>query len=300
MKLHIALLTLISTPALALQIPSAGSNPDSHMCSVPFNPNDMVRVTAGAGDNVTIIFGKDERVGYVGLSDSEHMKFAEARDGGNILYFKATTQMTEQPISVRTLKQDGTPRDYEIQWVASDPILHPPQQKVATAGAVTADEIPVATPCYVIRYTYAADDAAAKAASWRIAAAKKKQEQDEIALRQQQELAARNYAYVGIGDASLSPGEIFDDGFTTQMHFPGNTSLPIILVVDRDGKETQPAGFTTEDNGIVKLHGVYSLIRLRDGDHVLCMINRRYTQTGDNPGTGTIDPGITREVNSKR
>ena len=300
MKLAVALLTLISAPALALEIPSAGNNPDSHMCSVPYNTNDVVKVTAAAGDNITIIFSKDERVAYVGVSDREHLKYDEIKEGGNILFFKATAEMPAQPISVRTLKQDGASRDYQLQWTATDPILHPLQPKVATAGALTAEEMPVATPCYQVRYTYASDEAAAKAAAWRVAAAKKKQDQDEIALRQQQALAARNYAYMGIGDSGLAPSEVFDDGFTTEMHFPGNTSLPIILVVDRDGKESEPAGLTTEDNGVVKLHNVYSLIRLRDGERVLCMVNRHYTQAGDNPGTGTTSPSITREVNSKR
>ena len=38
----------------------------------------------------------------------------------------------------------------------------------------------------------------------------------EIALRQQQaQNAAHNLQYVGQGDASIGPTEIFDDGFST-------------------------------------------------------------------------------------
>jgi len=76
-------------------------------------------------------------------------------------------------------------------------------------------------------------------------------------------------------------------------------ALPIVLVVNRDGKEAQPSGVTVEDGGIVKLHSVEQIIRLRDGDMVLCIYNQRYNQIGDNPGTGTINDAISRTIKTR-
>lgn len=60
------------------------------------------------------------------------------------------------------------------------------------------------------------------------------------------------------------------------------------------------SGVTVEQGGVVKIHGVYPAIRLRDGDRVLCLWNRGYNPIGDNPGTGTTKPSIERAVGGKQ
>ena len=309
---------MLAAPALAIQHPSPGKNGDPHVCDVPYDPNNMVQITAAVGEGVQIVFGKDERILDVAVSDLEHLRKA-GREGTNTISIKAIADMSPKPITVRTLKNDAqkgdVPRDYLIQWAAIPP---PSPSKVAAANP---DEVPLSsaptTPCYIVRYTYAADVAAENAAKWAAQAAFRRQNSAEVALRQANDPMqcdtnhpfnppGCNYAYVVVGDTRLSPvgvstgrPAVWDYKGTTVMRFPGNMALPIVLVVNRDGKEAQPSGVTVEDGGIVKLHSVEQIIRLRDGDMVLCIYNQRYNQIGDNPGTGTINDAISRQVKTR-
>jgi type IV secretion system protein VirB9 len=40
------------------------------------------------------------------------------------------------------------------------------------------------------------------------------------------------------------------------------------------------------------------MLRLRDGNSVLCITNRAYDPVGHRTGTGTVDPGVVRQVRS--
>jgi len=317
MKLTItAAFILLAAPALAIQQPSPGKNGDPHICDVPYDANNMVQINAAVGENVQIVFGKDERILDVFVSDKEHLK-AAGREGSNTISIKAIADMLPKPITVRTLKSDAQkgdmPRDYLIQWAAIPP---PPPTRVADATGETPPPA-AATPCYIVRYTYASDVAAENAAKWAAQAAFRRQNSAEVALRQANDAMqcdtnhpfnppGCNYAYVVVGDTRLSPvgaatgrPAVWDYKGTTVMRFPGNMALPIVLVVNRDGKEAQPSGVTVEDGGIVKLHSVEQIIRLRDGDMVLCIYNQRYNQIGDNPGTGTINDAISRTIKTR-
>ena len=154
--------------------------------------------------------------------------------------------------------------------------------------------------CYTIRFQYPADEAAANAAKWRAMQARAKDDAAEIALHQAPPSAVRNVRYVAMGDLQIGPTEIFDDGNTTELHFPGNMRLPTIYTVAPDGAEAVVGGVTTEDNGVVKLHGTMPVVRLRDGGLVLCIFNLAYNAVGTGPGTGTTDPDIRRTVGAAR
>ena len=294
-------LVACTAPAAALEIPDGSKNPDHRVCDVAYNPNDIVDARGVVGETLTIHFRSNERIGDVATSDAAHLKWSLTK-GSNTLWLKATMAMPTQPLSIRTLQQDGTPRDYALQWSATDPTQGPPHVAVAaTGGAVNVAEVtPDTKYCYVIQYQYPADEKAARDAADRAAWIKKKNEAAEIALRQQQMMVTHNVRYVAQGDASIGPTEIFDDGNTTELHFPGNMRLPVILTVTPDGHESQVTGISTEDNGVVKLHGVWPTLRLRDGQLVLCIFNRGFNPIGNNPGTGTSSPDIGRQVNSPR
>lgn len=297
--------------AYALEHPDGSKNPDNRVCDVVYNPNDIVDVTGEVRAELTIIFRASEKITYVSASDTAHLKQRNTI-GSNVLWLKANDKMAPQPISVRTLQEDGTPRDYAIQWQAIEPpspapAREPKEPRVSLASnntegvleeTITAKEIPV-KPCYVIRYQYPADEKAAKQAAVKAQSVVWQQRKTEAQLRQQQMQASHNLHYVAMGDASIGPTEIFDDGYTTELHFPGNLPIPVILTVTLDGQESQLSGITTEDNGVIKLHGVYQQLRLRSNTLVLCIFNRAYNPLGNNPATGTTSPSIDREVRAK-
>ena len=121
MKLTAALALLaLTSPALALEQPSGSKNHDPRVCDVVYDPNDIVEATAPAGAEITIIFRASERISDVAASDTAHLKWAVTK-GSNVLWLKATEAMPPQPLSVRTLQEDGTPRDYPLQWTAIMP-----------------------------------------------------------------------------------------------------------------------------------------------------------------------------------
>jgi type IV secretion system protein VirB9 len=300
-----AALVAFAGQAFALQIPTSAKNGDPRVCNVVFNPDEITDVTVPAGNTVTLKFGPNERVAYVSVSDSAHLKFFVA-EGSNGVWLKGSEAMPAQPVSIRTLRDDGTPRDYTLQWTAlAVPSERPAGATIASAGPTPAlglTEVAVKPPriCYVIRYQYPADDAATNAAKWRASQAKARDNAAEIALHNAQATATRNVRYVAMGDLSLAPTEVFDDGNSTELHFPGNMRIPSIYTVSPDGKESVVGDLTTEDNGVVKLHGTMPIIRLRDGELVLCLFNRAYNPIGTEPGTGTTDPNTRRTVGASR
>lgn len=302
-KLSPATLALlaIATPAIALEHPSGEKNADQRVCDVIYNPSDVVDVKAVVGEAVTIMFRASEKIDYVSASDTAHLKQAETK-GSSVLWLKATEPMPPQPISVVTLQEDGSMRNYMLQWSATAPATPGPARVAMVGDAlsvidVVAPQPQPTAPCYLIRFDYPADDKAAKDKAARSQWAGWQQKKAEIALRQQQaQNATHNVHYVGQGDASIGPTEVFDDGFSTWLRFPGNLRVPTIFTVTPDGKESQLVGQTTEDNGLIKLHGVYQQLRLRDGLLVLCAFNMLFNPLGNDPATGTTSPTVTRDL----
>lgn len=294
---------LAASPALALQTPVPGKA-DPRVCDVKYDPNDVTDVTAMTGDTMTILFGAKERIAYVTSSDHEHLHVVAAKDS-NILWLRSKHAMRPQPISIRTLKEDGSTRDYSLQWTAlPDPTKQ--QQMVASASSAPAPVVEEVKPetspnlCYMIRYEYGVEVTAAQAAAWRARVAKERAEAAEIALRKDEQARWHNLHYTGQGDASIGPTQIYDDGYTTTMVFPGNMRVPTIFKRTPEGTDAEVTGTTTEQGGVIKIHEVLPFIRLRDGDLVLCLTNHNFNQIGLNPGTGTNSDNISRDVATPR
>lgn len=289
-------------PAFAGQHPSGEKNLDHRVCDVNYSPNEVVEVVAAVGDTVTIKVADDQIIAALAPSDKEHLKYLVAdKAGGNVMWLKARAPMPPQPIAFRGMKPDGKFTDYILQWTAVAP-PEPHKTQVAAAGDVVVEPVPQAsaTPCWMVRFQYPAEEAAAKKAAASAAYQRWKTQQAEIALRKATEtLPKRNVRYVAVGDASIGPTEIYDDGNTTELRFPGNLRIPTIFTVTPDGKERQLSGLTTEDGGILRIHGTLPVIRMRDGDRVLCLWNRGYDAIGINPATGTTSPDVRREANAR-
>lgn len=179
----IAILTLFTTPAWALQEPVGGDpkkGGDPHVCTVPFKPGDMVHVKAKPGDNITLQFADGDEQGGTGLSDSVTLKRVAV---GNILMLKATGDMPPQPITARTTRPEGVPHVHLILWE-------------------TAPE----TACYAIRYVYPFEATAAQRAAWQERQALARARAAEAALTRQQPEAV-NTRYSLKGDPRLMPQE---------------------------------------------------------------------------------------------
>jgi type IV secretion system protein VirB9 len=128
----------------------------------------------------------------------------------------------------------------------------------------------------------------------------------------QQSVLARNTAYDGQGtDAdriALAPtataglDAMWDDGQRTYLRYPGNRAVPLAYQVMPDGSESIIGQNTVVDSAtkgsLLIIHKVVQMLRLRDGNSVLCITNNAYDPVGHRTGTGTVDPGVVRQVRS--
>lgn len=305
----VLLFPLISAPAFAAddwrpQRPEPGKA-DPRICWVDYDQNRVLEISAPVQKSISIRFGAKEEILDIPVSNDVDLDKGQSRGTiKNILFIRAKlTPMEPAPIGVRTKLEDGTVRDYAIEWSAYDD--HDPVMVASKDGVTAADLKPPPPFCFVINYRYPAEVKAAQSAAWAKVQAKKRDQEAEIALHQPITRALNNH-YVGQGDTSIGPiGEggadaISDDGFTTTLTFPGNMTIPTILTRFGDKTMRQPDGITHEQGGIVRLHGVYDYLKLIDGDRVLCIYNRGFSAIGHNPGTGTTNPNVERTVGTGR
>jgi type IV secretory pathway VirB9-like protein len=178
---------LLAGPAVAWQTPKRVSG-DSPVCTVPYNANEGVVVSAVLGDTVTIELGDTRAIKEVAVSDNAHLKKSVT---GNVLWLKPTDTMTPQPISVRAVRDDGKSEIYILQWTA---------EKAAEP------------PCDLVRFLYpqdAVDQRAAEAAKRRAeyaSAAASRTLHRALALPTAGSVVNKNYAIAG--NASLIPTQL--------------------------------------------------------------------------------------------
>ncbi|MBI0539087.1 hypothetical protein D9599_26435 [Roseomonas sp. KE2513] len=163
---------------------------------------------------------------------------------------------------------------------------------------------------YLVRFTYPFEERAAAAAAAEAqrqanaaSAATRRKEREDRRARERLVLAgtnaatygAMNWNYDGQGDRELAPAEVWDDGQSTFLRFPGNRRVPAIFSVLADGREAA-VNYSANTSGLITIHQTNSTFRLRDGSLVLCIFNRAHDATGRNPGTGTTSPDVVREI----
>jgi len=272
--------------ALSDQTPVSGAD-DSRMRYIAYDAGQVVHLSTTIGSTLVVGFSPTENVTAVAETDTIHLA---AIPKGNYLFFKPSAVLPLQPIIVLTQRPDGSLRRYvfEIQTVA-DP---------TTANG--ADGV-----FYSVQFTYPGDVAAAAKADrverWRlhkVVEAKAAASAASALLTSENSnpfIGDRNYRYVAQGSASLTPVAVFDNGYSTMFQFPGNERIPAIFVIDPDGKEAT-ASYSV-NGGNVEVGQTAREFRLRDGGTVLDVYNLGYNTVGQNPGTGTTSPDISRIVN---
>ena len=265
---------------------------DTRMRLVAYNAGQVVHLSTIVGATMVVSFGSDETVTAVAETDTLHLA---AVPKGNNLFLKPSAPLALQPIIVLTQLPDGRLRRYvfEIETV-NDP---------STADG--ADGV-----YYAVQFTYPADQAAAAAAKAAAEAARIAKLNAQSAARARATAAnaimdsertnpyvgPRNYRYVARGDHSLAPVLVWDNGYSTVLTFPGDTAIPSVFTINPDGKEAT-ATYSVHGN-TVEIDQTAREIRLRYGGTVLNIYNLGYNTVGNNPGTGTVSPSVTRTISS--
>ncbi len=294
--------------AWALDQPTPGAK-DKRICDVNYDANNVLNTIIRVGDNVVIRPGLDKTIVDTAPSDSSRLANILSNDKTEI-FIKAMAGMQTQPFFFRAqdVKDPTKVRDYALQLTAIDPLIKaakgPVQEASIKSGDIKSDDLkedPIEPlTCYIIRYNYPTEVSPQAVAAWKARQAKVKADADEVALRKAQDNKQHNVRYMSQGDSSILPTEVWDDGDSTWMTFPGNRTLPVIYEKQPDNNQDDATlGTTVEQGGVVKIHGTAPFFRLRSGDLVACLFNLAYDATGTNPGTGTTTQTIERAVGGR-
>ena len=256
---------------------------------IAYDPAAVGHLSAATGATLVVGFATDEAVSTVAVSDSKDLAAAPR---GNFLFIKAKQALPLQPVIVLTTGPHGL-RRYVFDVVVED-------QK--DLGSDTPDLY------YSVQFTYPLDEAARRAAAEHARLAQETRDEEARQATYQLNMAhqlmesharaaddpGRNWHYVAQGDHSIAPLEIYDDGYSTTIRFPGNVRIPGVFVLDPDGKEAT-ANFAVKGD-LVVIPSVARGWRLRDGDTVLCIWNAAFDPVGRPPGTDTVSPSVQRLV----
>ena len=277
-----ALLVSASLPGYALSLPPSGAE-DPHIRTTVYSALNRTRITAVMTHTTTITFAPAERIARVTIGDD---KTLEGPDPGKIQGSPLRNNLPLWPLhpghtnmQVTTETPDGAERLYQYDVVVHDN----PKDDAEDPDAV-----------YGLIYSYPREVRAAAVARAREVQAVRQASVAADRLSPDFFYGPRNWKYTAHGkDAWLAPSEVSDNTRLTAFRFPGNTQIPAIYVVAKDGSE-QLAPFQMRDD-LVIVQFVACHFRLRLGRGVLEVFNKGdCSGAGYNPGTGTTSPDVMR------
>jgi type IV secretion system protein VirB9 len=288
---------LYAAPGATLTIQLA---PGETVAGLPVSDQTLLDQPEPAGPGPLALAGgpaPSERAGAGRGASTDRNLFTAVR--GNFVMLKALRDLDPQPLFIIGRSTDPA---------TGKEVLRAYTFELSTReGPLTAE-----TPdtYYLVRFTYPAEERAAAVAQAEArrqanvaAAAARRQKREERQARERLQLAgtnaatpgAMNWNYDGQGDRALAPAEVWDDGQSTFLRFPGNRRVPAIFSVLADGREAA-VNYSVNTAGLITIHQTNGSFRLRDGGLVLCILNRAHDATGRNPGTGTTSPDVVREI----
>ena len=254
--------------ATTLSIPARAEDP--RLVERPYNADEVVKIEGRANVQATIRFDADEHIENVAIGDSTAWQVTPNKRA-NLLFIKPLADRATTNMTVVTDKHT-----YLFDLVAS------PTHR---------------TPLYVLSFSYPdqpedtelADGTPAPEGpnSVELAATT-----DPYAVVDPAEL---NYAWETKGDAALLPSQIYDDGEATFLTWAPGTTMPAILVKDREGTEG-PVNYAVRGDVIV-VDGVPGEIILRNGRDSATLTNRGPVREPRAPAlaqaAGNTDPTVT-------
>ena len=267
------------------------------MQTAAYSPSQIYPITVEVGHVFAVTFSKDEVATDGWGSNSDALKVDLS---GNLAIYKAQKPFSPRSYFIKTRRADGSTRLYAFQVTGVEEPA-PSSTSVYESAALGADPPPAQdTNMYDLQFTYPADELAEKKA----AAAKR---QEEWEKRRVQTILAQaaspdpNYRYALQGatasDWDLLPSRsVYDDNSNTYFSFPGEMRIPVIYVVNPDGKEAVVNYTFDSATGIATVHQLAAHWMLRDGNSLLCVFNKAYNPVPDKNTSGTSSPNVMRVV----
>ena len=270
-----ALACAVGGPAMALQEPAPGKL-DPRMVTAAYDPAQVYAVHVPQGQTLAITLSPTE-IATDGFGGDPKMLRSDL-SGNVVLLWSGDAPVPARSVFIRTRSVDGA----KTRTYALLVDTRPPEQAALS-----------------FTFTYPADDAAAKAAQWRIARADREQKAAKALLAASSGATDTNLRYVLQGEKTadwdlLPTREVSDNSTDTHFQFPGGMRVPIIYAVNPDGKEAVVEPTFNSQTGVATVHQLARVFHLRDGDALLCVFNRAYDAIGVRSDTGTISPDVER------
>ena len=274
------------SPALASQ-ECAPVKEDAHVCTVAYNPSNVLNVWVPLRSLVEFQFGKNEENPRIVAADRHVL---EVIPDGNLLVLKpkpvVTPAWAAQPIVIHTTS-DGHPKSYLIRFN----LMENSDQKQGSLKVV---------------YTYPAEAAAAAREAQKVRAAAWRARQSAIRLASAGNGTATsspqtcNYMEQHDPDKpapSFMPSKVCDNGTFTYLYFPGNTPVPAITMDGDDGRPMVPMQGFDSSIGAQVVQQVGKHFYLRSGDALICIWNSvTPNPAGYSTGTNTASPYLVRTL----
>jgi type IV secretion system protein VirB9 len=326
-----AALALLPLSALAAETPSpCARDGDPRERCVAYRPGQVIRVYAAPGATLTVELPATQQVFNVAVSDNAVISGGpglvrtasgggDATVDGNLMVMvpgggenpqqfvtlKPLRHLEPQPLVILAWRQNPATGERALRRYTFELRTRP--------GELTED---VPDTFFSVRVSDPEAEREERAARWRQVQDEREARAAAARLRQTTQGGTlglrRNLRYTGQGTAedraALAPvaganptdGAMWDDGMRTYLRYAGNRRPPMVYRVTPDGAEAVVGHHVEPDpttNGaLLVVHGVFSMLRLREGNRVLCLANGAYDATGQNPGTGTVDGGVVREA----
>ena len=286
----LALVATLPCAALARQIPASGSK-DNRMRTVIYDPAQVVRLSTLTGTALVVTFATSEKISAVAVTDSKNLA---AMPRENFLFLKSHDVLPSQPVIVLTKGPHGV-RRYVFELEAISPARQAAEQRDIY---------------YSVEFRYPRDRAQellarSRARAQELLAAQRRQDRARRARMvhdaleratqpqaQPKPSSKTNWRYVAQGNRTLTPDIIYDNGYSTFLHFRGNTRMPALFRINPDGKEATVSPSVKNDWLVVGI--VAPGWRLRDGKTSLNIWNRAYDPAGRSPATGTASSAVRR------
>jgi type IV secretion system protein VirB9 len=309
-------LTVLSTPALALDVPKP-AGPDLHVRTVIYNLADTTLLVGTVNSPTTITFAQDEQVKTVafGQGDNPPWRGPQCKNStqwsprNNLsLWPTKPGRNSMEVITVRTANGATEERAYAFVLIA----LAQPASCAELDNLLQDPECQDAHSMSELRFTYkpdAAEVAREAQAHWEAARRVELEHQAEARLATDYFNGQRNWKYVAKANrAWLASGQpapsVSDNGTDTVFGFRGYAQQPAIFVVlkdhcgdpEHDDCEQSANVTPTPQHGFVVYHGMAPHFRLRLGAAVMDIWNKAYDPIGHNPDTGTTSPDVVRQV----
>lgn len=271
---------LAAEPARAVQTPASEGH-DPRVRYVIYDPANVVRIVGNFRTSIEVSFADDESVYRGAIGDATEWELVPT---DNIIFLKPRETTGNTNLQIVTTRPDGRKRSYQFELIAPK-----------------STDVPEADAVFAVRFLYPDDDAAKE----RALAAQKSEEIRRAAADREIEAklgampttaTVRNVKYSAQGFEALEPTEVYDDGRSTYLRFPGARELPAVFIVTPDGTEAAVDRDVRGD--VVVVHAIAQELRLRRGPKVLSIYNEGWDPSGAVTTTGTVRPDVSRVLKS--